>query len=81
MAHQAMLKRCPIQHNQKGLQVQYTTMYWGALGRGRERGGGGRGGEGGEEDWQQMLAQGRSLKLKKILKKNRLLDTKLTLMP
>ena len=30
-AHQAMLRQCPTQHNQKDLQLEYTTMYWGAL--------------------------------------------------
>ena len=32
-AHQAMLRRRPTQHNQKDLQLEYTTMYLGALGR------------------------------------------------
>ena len=34
---QAMLKWCPISHNQKDLQAEYTTMYWGDLGRRREK--------------------------------------------
>ena len=46
-AHQAMLRRRPTEHNQKDLQLEYTTMYWGALGRKRWR----------KKDWQQMLAQ------------------------
>ena len=29
----AMLERCPTWHNQKHSQPEYTTMYWGALGR------------------------------------------------
>ena len=35
------------QHNQKDLQVEYTTMYWEALEEEKKK----------EEDWQQMLAQ------------------------
>ena len=35
IAHQAMLRRCPTQHNKKDLQIEYTTMYSGALGRRR----------------------------------------------
>ena len=34
-AHQAMLRRWPTQHSQKDLQLEYTTMYWGSLGRRR----------------------------------------------
>ena len=26
-AHQAMLRQCPTQHNQKDLQLEYTTTY------------------------------------------------------
>ena len=37
MAHQAMLRQRPIQQSQKDLQLQYTTMYWGALGRKRKK--------------------------------------------
>ena len=36
-ARQAMLRRCPTQHNQKDLQLEYTTTYWGALGRRRRK--------------------------------------------
>ena len=36
-AHQAMLRLRPTEHNQKELQLEYTTMYWGALGRRRRR--------------------------------------------
>ena len=43
-AHQAMLRWCPTEHNQKDLQLEYTTMYWGALGRRRKR-----------KEWQQIL--------------------------
>ena len=32
-AHQAMLRQRPRCHNQKDLQLEYTTMYWGALRR------------------------------------------------
>ena len=48
-ADQAMLRQCPTQHNQRNSQLEYTTMYWGALGRRRikEK----------KEEWQQMLAQ------------------------
>ena len=35
--HQATLRRCPTCHNQKDLQLEYTTMYWGASGRRRRR--------------------------------------------
>ena len=35
--HPAMLRWCPTCHNQKDLQLEYTTMYWGALGRGRKK--------------------------------------------
>ena len=54
--HQAMLRRHPTQHYQKGPQPEYTTMYWGALGRRRRK-----------KDWQQILAQVPIFK--KILKK------------
>ena len=53
---QAMLRQRPTSHSQKDPQLEYTTMYWGAVGRRR----GGK-----KEDWQQMLAQGQSLKEKK----------------
>ena len=33
--HQAMLRRHPTTLNQKDLQLQHTTIYWGALGRRR----------------------------------------------
>ena len=46
--HQAMLRRCPTWHNQRDLQLEYTTMYWGASGRIRRKR---------KEGWQQMLAQ------------------------
>ena len=36
-AHQAMLRQCPTCHNQKDPQLEYTTMYWGALGRRRKK--------------------------------------------
>ena len=32
VAHQAMLRQHPTQHSQKELQLEYTTMYWEALG-------------------------------------------------
>ena len=32
-AHQAMLRQRPTQHNQRDSQLEYATMYWGALGR------------------------------------------------
>ena len=48
-AHQAMLRRCPSQHDQKDLQLENTAMYWGVWGEEEERGK--------KEDWQQMLAQ------------------------
>ena len=44
--HQAILRWLPTQHNQKDLELEYTTIYWGILGR-RKR----------KKDWQQMLAQ------------------------
>ena len=31
-AHQAMLRRRPTQHNQRDLQLEYTTMYGGGFG-------------------------------------------------
>ena len=31
--HQAMLRWCPTQHNQRHSQLECTTGYWGALGR------------------------------------------------
>ena len=27
--HQDMLRQCPMHHNQKDLQLEYTTMSWG----------------------------------------------------
>ena len=57
-ARQATLRRRPTQQNQKDPQLEYTTMYWGALGRRKKK----------EEAWQQMLAQGQSLILKQIFK-------------
>ena len=36
-AHQAMLRQHPTWPNQKDPQLKYTTMYWGALGRKREK--------------------------------------------
>ena len=44
-------------HNQKDLQLEYTAMCWGALGRRRRKEKG--------EDWQQMLAQAPVFKWKK----------------
>ena len=35
--HQAMLRLCPTCHNQKDLQLEYITMYWGALGKRRKK--------------------------------------------
>ena len=46
--HQAMMRWHPTYHNQRHSQLEYTTMYWGALGRRRRRK---------KEEWQQMLAQ------------------------
>ena len=46
--HQAMLRWCPTCHSQKDLQLEYTTMYWGAFGRRKRKK---------LEDCQQMLAQ------------------------
>ena len=37
IAYWAMLRQCSTQHNQKVLQLEYITMYWGALGRGRKK--------------------------------------------
>ena len=36
-AHQAMLRRGPVQQNQKDLQLEYTTMYLVALGRRKKK--------------------------------------------
>ena len=36
-AYQAMLRQHPTWHNQKDLQLEYTAMYWGALGRRRRK--------------------------------------------
>ena len=36
-AHQAMLRWHPTCHNQKDLQLEYTTMYRGPLGRRRKK--------------------------------------------
>ena len=36
-AHQVMLRWRPTQHNQKDLQLEYTSMYWGALGKRRKK--------------------------------------------
>ena len=44
-AHQAMLRWRPTCHNQKNLQLEYTTRYWGALGRRRRK-------KKRKEDWQ-----------------------------
>ena len=55
-AHQATQRwRRPTCHHQKDLQLEYTTRYWGALGRRKKK-----------EDWQLMLAQGQSLKKEKM---------------
>ena len=35
--HQAMLRRRPTCHNQKDLQLEYTTMYWGGFGEKNEK--------------------------------------------
>ena len=37
-AHGAMLRRHPTQHNQKDVQLEYTTIYWGTLGRRGKKG-------------------------------------------
>ena len=34
---QAMLRWCPIRHNQKHSQLECTTMYWGALERRKKK--------------------------------------------
>src|SRR3712207_1717504 len=34
-AHEAMLRWRPTWHSQRDLQLEYTTVYWGALGRRR----------------------------------------------
>ena len=47
--HQAVLRWRPTWHKQQDLQLEYTTMYWGALGR-TKRGGG-------KKDWKLMLTQ------------------------
>ena len=47
-AHQATLRWRPTCHNQKDPQLEYTSMYWGALGRRKTSK---------KEDWQQMLGQ------------------------
>ena len=36
-AHQVMLRQHPTRHNQKDPQLQYTTMYWGSLGKRRKK--------------------------------------------
>ena len=36
-AHQAMLSQRPTQHYQRHSQLEYTTMYWGALGKRRRK--------------------------------------------
>ena len=36
-AHQAMLRRCPTCHNQKDLQLEYTTMYSGHFGEKKKK--------------------------------------------
>ena len=53
----AMLRRCPTRHNQKDPQLEYTTMYWGVLGRRRRRK---------KEDWQHMLGHVPIQKKKKL---------------
>ena len=35
-AHQAMQRQHPTQQNQKDLQLEYTTMSWGAFGERKE---------------------------------------------
>ena len=54
-ALQAMLRWRLTEHNQKDLQLEYIAMYWAVLGRRRRRK---------NQDWQQVLAQGQSLKRK-----------------
>ena len=61
MACQAMRKQRATCHSQKDPQLESTTMSWGASGRRRrER----KKKKKKKEDWQQMLAQGQSLKKK-----------------
>ena len=36
-ARQAMLRWRPTQHNQKDLQLEYTTMYWGGFGEKKKK--------------------------------------------
>ena len=59
-AHQATLRRCPTQYNQRHPQLEYTAMLWGTLGRRRRRK---------KRDWQQMLGQVATQK-RKILGKD-----------
>ena len=58
--HQALLKQRPTQHSQQHSQLEYTSVYWGTLGRRR------REGKKKKEDQQQMLAQVPILKKKQI---------------
>ena len=58
--HQAMLRLHPTWNNQRQSQLEYTTMYWGDLGRKSRK-------EKKKEGWQQLLAQVRIFKKKKGL--------------
>ena len=51
--HQATVKWLPTCHNQKDPQLKYTNMYWGSLGRKKQK----ERKKKNEEDWQQLLAQ------------------------
>ena len=46
-AHQAMLWQRPTQHNDKDLQLEYTTVHWGGFGEKKKE----------KKDWPQVLAQ------------------------
>ena len=57
--HQVTLRRRPTWDNQKDLQLEYTTMYWGGFGEKKKKK------RKKKEDWQQILAQGPIWKKKK----------------
>ena len=52
-----MLRQCPIEHNQKDLQLEYTTMDWAGFGKKKKKKK--------KKDWQQLLAQVPIFKKKK----------------
>ena len=54
----AVLGQRPTQHNQRDLQLEYTTVYWGEFGSRNKK-----------EDWQQLLAPVPIFKKKKVVKR------------